>query len=231
MGESDRVFGRVGTAILADNDQVRVWELDLAPGEESDVHHHEHDYVMVQIEGDKIAAKFEPDSGGDFAGHDYIEADVIPGIAIFASAGSMERACNVGEQRFREIIVELKSQARPGLLPVNHVALTVTDLTAALPFYAQALGLDELDRPDVGIPGAWFGAGNGVQIHLVEDSSFVPVAGPHLAFRSADLDADVVRLREMDIEVTDPADFGAGVRQVFVNDPTGNQFELNEPTS
>lgn len=231
MGSDERIFGNVGTTILADNDQVRIWELNLAPGTESDLHHHEHDYIMIQIEGDMIAAKFEPDTGGDYAGHEYIEAPVVPGMAIYASAGSKERACNVGEKQFREIIVEVKSERQPGIQPVDHVALSVSDLDAAMPFYTEALGLKNLPRPDVGIPGAWLTSGNGVQIHLLEDPAFVPVGGPHLAFRSSDLDADVERLRAQGIEVNDPGDFGAGVYQIFFKDPSGNQFELNAPLS
>ncbi len=71
-----RTFGDVGTRVLIDNDQVRVWELRLDPGQRSALHHHRHDYVMVQISGDRIAAEFEPDSGGTFAGHDHLEGRV-----------------------------------------------------------------------------------------------------------------------------------------------------------
>ena len=78
-GSDDRDFGDVGTRLLLDNDQIRVWELRLEPGATSDLHHHEHDYVMVQIEGDRVAARFEPDSEGTFAGCDYLDGDVAPG--------------------------------------------------------------------------------------------------------------------------------------------------------
>ena len=39
MGE--RTLGDVGTAVLFENDRVRVWELTLAPGESSDTHEHQ----------------------------------------------------------------------------------------------------------------------------------------------------------------------------------------------
>ena len=50
----NRVLGAVGTKLLFENDRVKVWEMSLAPGEESDVHRHELDYVMVQVGGDRF---------------------------------------------------------------------------------------------------------------------------------------------------------------------------------
>ena len=113
----DRTFGPIGTRVLLDNDRVRVWELRLDPGDSSDLHHHALDYLMVQIEGDKVAARFEPDSEGTFAGAEYLEGPVSPGTAIFASAGGRETAINVGEQTFREIIVEVKADGDGGPPP------------------------------------------------------------------------------------------------------------------
>ena len=218
----------VGTSLLADNDQVRVWELRLEPGETSELHRHRHDYVMVQIEGDRIAARFEPESEGSFAGHEVLEGEVSPGLAIYAEKGGIETAVNTGDETFREIVVEVKSERRPGLLAVQHVALTVTDLEAAMAFYTEILGFDILPRPDFGVPGVWMATGNGVQIHLVEDAAFEPPSGPHLAFETADIHAEVARLRDLGVEVGDPFEL-FGVHQAFFHDPAGNQFELNQP--
>ena len=38
-----RRFGDVGTTKLFENDDIRVWELRLEPGERSDLHQHRHD--------------------------------------------------------------------------------------------------------------------------------------------------------------------------------------------
>lgn len=224
----EREFGDVGTRLLLDNEQVRVWELVLEPGTSSDLHHHRHDYVMVQLEGDRIAARFEPDSEGTFAGHDVIEGDVVPGLAVYAEAGGRETAVNVGDETFREVVVEVKAPRRPGVLPVQHVSLSVTDLAAAQPFYVDVLGLEVLPRPELGVTGLWLGSGNGIDVHLIEDPDFVAPSGPHLAFETADIEAEIARLRALGVEVGDAFDIGAG-RQVFFADPSGNQFELNQP--
>ncbi|MDH3706710.1 MAG: VOC family protein [Acidimicrobiia bacterium] len=226
--DDERQFGDVGTRCLIDNDQVRVWELRLDPGASSDLHHHTHDYVMVQVDGDRIAADFEPDSGGTFAGATQLDGAVEPGAAIYARAGGKERAVNIGQQAFHEVIVEVKAPRRPGVRAVQHVSFNVVDFEAALPFYTDVLGLMAVPRPDFGFPGAWLDTGNGVQIHLIEDPSFVAPSGPHLAFETDDIAAEVARLRELGIEVTDPFELN-GMRQAFFHDPSGNQFELNQP--
>jgi len=104
----DRTFGNIATKMLMENDKVRIWEMRLAPGEKSDLHRHEVDYIMIQISGDKMAAEFEPDSGGEWAGHNYVEGDISPGNVLFAKAGGIETAINTGQKDFYEIVVELK---------------------------------------------------------------------------------------------------------------------------
>ena len=58
----------------------------LDPGESSALHTHEHDYVMIQIAGDKVCADFEPDSQDEFNG---------------AALGRLERPCTQRNRDFR----------------------------------------------------------------------------------------------------------------------------------
>ena len=39
----------IGTRLLFENDRVRVWDLQLAPGQSTGLHRHEHDYLYVVI--------------------------------------------------------------------------------------------------------------------------------------------------------------------------------------
>ena len=102
MGEqtSGRVLGDVGSRLLLENERVRVWELCLDPGEESDLHEHTLDYVMCIIDGQRIDADFE--SG------ETLEIPVEPGTVIFVPKGNRETAVNRGKRRFHEILIELK---------------------------------------------------------------------------------------------------------------------------
>src|SRR5262245_47626320 len=47
MNGSERVLGDVATRLLYENERVRIWEMDLAPGARSATHRHEVDYVLV----------------------------------------------------------------------------------------------------------------------------------------------------------------------------------------
>jgi len=96
-------LGDVATRVLLDNDRVRMWELTLAPGEASALHHHELDYVIVLLEGDRIAAV--PGPGSPRAPR---EADVTPGRAVYLARGDCEWAVNTGERPYRELLIELK---------------------------------------------------------------------------------------------------------------------------
>jgi hypothetical protein len=96
----------VGTKVVFENDQVRVWVLRLAPGERSAVHQHDLDHLLIQIRGDRIAVEPEPDAEGP--NRDYLEAEVIPGLVVHVPKGGIETAVNVGDEQFYEIIVELK---------------------------------------------------------------------------------------------------------------------------
>jgi beta-alanine degradation protein BauB len=106
MEKPQRILGDVATRVLFENERVRIWEFELAPGARSATHRHALDYVLVQIEGDRIAAQPEPDSGGAY--RDYIEGEVEPGKTRYITRGGIETAINVGERRYREILIELK---------------------------------------------------------------------------------------------------------------------------
>jgi hypothetical protein len=96
----------VATRMLFENDRVRIWEMDLPPGGESAVHRHDLDYILVQLEGDRIAGVPERDSAGPY--DEYVEAAVVSGNAIYIERGGVETAVNTGKQRYREILIELK---------------------------------------------------------------------------------------------------------------------------
>jgi glyoxylase I family protein len=110
---------------------------------------------------------------------------------------------------------------------IDHVALNVLDVPAALAFYTDVLGLTQRDdRPDFGIAGAWLNAGD-QQVHLIE----LPPPngmGQHFALLYQDIGEVVERLRAQGIPVSDPAASSPGRRQAFLNDPWGNAIELHQ---
>jgi hypothetical protein len=104
MGE--RQLGGVATKVLFENERVKIWEMELGPGEKSAVHRHEMDYILVQLGGDKIRGEFEPDTAGELSG--VVEGDVELGRVFYVRKGGIETAVNPGQETYREILIELK---------------------------------------------------------------------------------------------------------------------------
>ena len=102
----ERELGDVGSRIVHENERVRIWEMELEPGERSAVHEHRLDYILVFLEGDGIAVEPEPDSAGEFTA----AMQFVPplGKAFFVRGGGIETAVNCGMERYREILIELK---------------------------------------------------------------------------------------------------------------------------
>jgi redox-sensitive bicupin YhaK (pirin superfamily) len=97
-------LGGVGTQVLYEDDDVKIWELKLEPGEHSDLHHHEHDYFLIIDSGDLVAGVMPKGGPMDwFVG-------VVPdqGNTVRVPKGNTEWAFNVGKKTYHEVLIELK---------------------------------------------------------------------------------------------------------------------------
>jgi hypothetical protein len=96
-------IGNVGTQLLLEDENVKIWEMVLEPGEWSDLHHHEHVYYLAVSSGDLVAGIPPQGMGDPFIGK-------IPpqGNTVCVPKGGTEWAWNVGKQTYREILIELK---------------------------------------------------------------------------------------------------------------------------
>lgn len=103
---SDKPLGNVATKLLHEDERVKIWEMALQPGEETEPHRHELEYIIIVIDGDKIAGVPHVESTGFSA--QYIEADVEPGSWYRMPKGGVELARNVGSRPYRELLIELK---------------------------------------------------------------------------------------------------------------------------
>ena len=97
-------LGDVAGTVLWEDDRVKIWELVLEPGEASDLHHHEHDYYLVIMEGDYVAGVSPKD--GDVLS--FVGKVPANGNTVAIPKGGTEWAFNVGEKTYREILIELK---------------------------------------------------------------------------------------------------------------------------
>jgi quercetin dioxygenase-like cupin family protein len=99
----DAALGPVASRVVVDNDRVTIWEMTLAPGEASPLHRHERDYIVVLLEGDRIAAV--PGPGSERGPR---EVQVTPGRVAYLARGESEWAVNVGAVPYRELLIEIK---------------------------------------------------------------------------------------------------------------------------
>jgi glyoxylase I family protein len=108
-------------------------------------------------------------------------------------------------------------------LQLHHTSIRVADLERSRQFYDRLLGLSAIERPDLGMPGRWYGIGAG-QLHLIQCEPLgMPIdpSGPHFAIEVDDLDAARRELAAAGAEMLDP-----GGSQLWVRDPDGNTVEL-----
>ncbi len=111
-------LGPVATRTLFENDDVRVWEMDLQPGEVCGLHHHTLDYVLFILSSASVGAlrRGENPPGGKPRG-----LPLHARATYFVPAGGIESAHNVGDTRFHEALFELKRPAKRGAARLGFV--------------------------------------------------------------------------------------------------------------
>jgi len=112
---------------------------------------------------------------------------------------------------------------------VHHISLNVADAESATRFYIDVLGLEPLERPDFGFPGAWLACADGRQVHLIQVDDWVAPKGQHFAFAVEDIERVRGELEGKGVKVSATSVIPGTGRQCFFKDPAGNMIELNEP--
>jgi catechol 2,3-dioxygenase-like lactoylglutathione lyase family enzyme len=111
---------------------------------------------------------------------------------------------------------------------IDHVQLAAPPgcETEARRFFAELLGLEELEKPAAlrARGGVWFRVGE-QQLHVGVEQEFAPARKAHPAFAVSRYDELLARLRAAGVPVTDDASI-PGVRRCYVADPWGSRIEL-----
>jgi glyoxylase I family protein len=118
------------------------------------------------------------------------------------------------------------------ILSLNHASFIVADTEVSLGFYRDVLGLQLLERPDMGFPGAWLQLGS-QQIHLLELQNPDPIYGRpqhggrdrHIALNALALAPIQEALNKAGIVYTMSI---SGRRALFCRDFDGNTVEIIE---
>jgi catechol 2,3-dioxygenase-like lactoylglutathione lyase family enzyme len=94
-------------------------------------------------------------------------------------------------------------------------------------FYAEALGMTELEKPPLlqARGGCWFKA-DAAEIHVGVEEKFTPAQKAHPALAVDDLDALAARLADLGYRVTWDNDTIPGRRRFHTADGHGNRVEI-----
>lgn len=96
----------VGTTVLFENSVVRVWDFYLAPGQESDVHRHYSDYLIIYVTDDNnLEVRIPGQPPNPVSAPDGYVSFIRVGDGD--DAGLTHSLANVGDKRHRQIVVEL----------------------------------------------------------------------------------------------------------------------------
>ncbi len=110
---------------------------------------------------------------------------------------------------------------------IHHVSLNVDDIDQAQAFYVDVLGMQLLDRPDLGFPGLWLGAGS-QEVHLLGIKAGERIKEQHFAFLVEDVDEVIAHLSASDVACSKPSTIPGVCVQAFAHDPSGNMIEFNQ---
>jgi catechol 2,3-dioxygenase-like lactoylglutathione lyase family enzyme len=129
------------------------------------------------------------------------------------------------------------------LTRMEHLLVLTDNIELTREFYEEALGLRVGERPPLEFPGYWLYAEKVPCVHLAERESYtahserlgIPASAPaestgavdHVAFNGEDYEAVRSRLAERGVEAAENAVPGAGLRQLFLEDPNGVKIEIN----
>jgi glyoxylase I family protein len=118
------------------------------------------------------------------------------------------------------------------IISLNHASFIVADITVSREFYCEFLGLQQVERPDLGFPGIWIQIGE-QQLHLLELQNPDPTTGrPQHGGRDRHVALNVLALAPIQ-EALNKAGVVytmsiSGRRALFCRDPDGNTLEFIE---
>ncbi len=100
MARGNEPLGDIATDVLFENDNVKIWNLIVNPGESSDWHMHGRDYVTIVVEGAGLTVEYDDGTADD--------SPSGPGTWRYHGEHKIHRVVNNTDSRYVNVLVELK---------------------------------------------------------------------------------------------------------------------------
>ena len=100
MPRGNEPLGDIATDVLFENDNVKIWNLVVKPGEASDWHMHGRDYVTIVFEGAGLTVEYDDGTSED--------SPSGPGTWRYHGEHKIHRVVNNTASRYVYVLVELK---------------------------------------------------------------------------------------------------------------------------
>jgi hypothetical protein len=126
---------QIATRSLFENEDVRVWEMDVAPDDTFGLHHHTNDYVLYITGGAHLSVDDKHAGRYDLVCHDR--------SVFYIKAGGTESFRNLSPTPFREALIEIKRAPRPGQ---DRAGFTSSDALVGAPDRTASVCVMENDR-------------------------------------------------------------------------------------
>lgn len=95
------VLGEVGQRVIFENDEIRVWEIQLEPGEQQPWHQHHNPYIVITIAA--ADNRIDPIDGGK----PRLVHEPVGGV-VYREPGEIHMLTNHGTTRYYSRLIELK---------------------------------------------------------------------------------------------------------------------------
>src|SRR5512146_1815208 len=126
---------QIATRSLFENQDVRVWEMDVAPNDTFGLHHHTNDYVLYITGGAHLSVDDKHAGLYDLVCHER--------SVFYVKAGGTESFRNLSPTPFREALIEIKRRPRPGQ---DRAGFTSSDALVDSPDRTASICIMENDR-------------------------------------------------------------------------------------
>ncbi len=98
---ADRPLGPIGDKILFENEQIRVWSVNLEPGERQPWHRHDLPYLIVPLTKGKNIMYF--------ADGREKETNEVVGEVLWRERGIPHELLNISDWNYSNVLIEIKT--------------------------------------------------------------------------------------------------------------------------